>query len=215
MCVFADGVPGAMSNLAVSPVSQTSVVVRWVPPFESNVEDSALLNYQLFYHEDTQDSVFDISTAQSPQDNSLVIFPDKSSALFDFSTGEFEVTGLSVGTRYLFCVQASSSVGAGDRSPVSSVATYGLRKYIYTCTVWYVGVCVWGQTLGSKVTQLSPSITAVANFCCSVCWCVLNCLVKKHVLNDYIVQLQWNLSNPDTLGTKESVLIREVSSFQG
>ena len=26
---------------------------------------------------------------------------------------------------------------------------------------------------------------------------------------------QWNLSNPDTLGTKKSVLIMEVSAFQG
>ena len=145
VCVCADGVPGAMSDLAVSPISQTSVVVRWVPPFESNVEDSALLNYQLFYHEDTQDFMFDISNSQSPQDNSLVIFPDKSSPLFDFSTGEFEVTGLSVGTRYLFSAQASSSIGAGDLSPVSSVATYGLRKYIHVlCGV----VCL---SVGSKL----------------------------------------------------------------
>ena len=29
------------------------------------------------------------------------------------------------------------------------------------------------------------------------------------------MDLQWNLSNPDTLGTEKSVLIREVSLFQG
>ena len=31
----------------------------------------------------------------------------------------------------------------------------------------------------------------------------------------YIYTIQWNLSNPDTLGTEESVLISEVSLFQG
>ena len=29
------------------------------------------------------------------------------------------------------------------------------------------------------------------------------------------IYIQWNLSNPDTLGTEKSVLIREVSLFQG
>ena len=29
------------------------------------------------------------------------------------------------------------------------------------------------------------------------------------------IYIQWNLSNPDTLGTETSVLIREVSLFQG
>ena len=28
-------------------------------------------------------------------------------------------------------------------------------------------------------------------------------------------QLQWNISNPNTLGTEESVLISEVSRFEG
>ena len=30
-----------------------------------------------------------------------------------------------------------------------------------------------------------------------------------------LLSIQWNLSNPDTLGTEESVLISELSSFQG
>ena len=42
--------------------------------------------------------------------------------------------------------------------------------------------------------------------CC--CLCVVYCLVP-------ITVLQWDLSNLDTLGTEESVLISEVSSFQG
>ena len=37
--------------------------------------------------------------------------------------------------------------------------------------------------------------------------------IQLHLL--YSVCLQWNLSNPDTLGTEKSVLIREVSLFQG
>ena len=34
---------------------------------------------------------------------------------------------------------------------------------------------------------------------------------KKYFHN----KIQWNLSNPDTLGTEESVLVSEVSRFQG
>ena len=40
-----------------------------------------------------------------------------------------------------------------------------------------------------------------------VLWCVL--------FEWSVCHIQWNLSNPDTLGTEESVLISEVSWFQG
>ena len=37
----------------------------------------------------------------------------------------------------------------------------------------------------------------------------------KDTLHGIRLAVQWNLSNPDTLGTEESVLISEVSRFQG
>ena len=43
--------------------------------------------------------------------------------------------------------------------------------------------------------------------------CFTQVLFKMGVM--VIVDLQWNLSNTDTIGAEESVLIREVSSFQG
>ena len=50
---------------------------------------------------------------------------------------------------------------------------------------------------------------------CSVHWLHQNCQI--YMYNDILLaigitcELQWNLSNPDTLGTEESVLISEVS----
>ena len=40
--------------------------------------------------------------------------------------------------------------------------------------------------------------------------CMYVCMYYMHVYT-----LQWNPSNPDTIGPEESVLIREVPLFQG
>ena len=42
----------------------------------------------------------------------------------------------------------------------------------------------------------------------------MNTSENRYVCGTYI-HAQWNLSNPDTLGTEKSFLIREVSLFQG
>ena len=73
------------------------------------------------------------------------------------------------------------------------------HTYIHTCTCMLASSLL--PQLSRTVIQVSlrPSISRVL-------------LSIPYVL--YTVHVQWNPSNPDTIGPEESVLIREVSLFQ-
>ena len=44
---------------------------------------------------------------------------------------------------------------------------------------------------------------------------VIMTLWYTHTRVYFVLPIQWNSSNPDTIGPEESVLIRDVSLFQG
>ncbi|XP_029577553.1 immunoglobulin superfamily DCC subclass member 4 isoform X1 [Salmo trutta] len=118
------------TELQLSALDSSSVLVNWRPPVEPN---GIIISYRILYT---------ISLSQPEhlwnnlsQDGGWVAEGTIMSA---------EVTGLSSGTQYFFKMRASTEVGVGPYSPVKDVRTPP-RKYeldIHAVTGIIVGVCL-------------------------------------------------------------------------